>query len=165
VERGGAHSQRGSPEGNGLARAEDLSFAPTTCLRYSMSVDIRGTLVMAIWIAALTLLSLPLVAMVAVYVIEHNFNIAADGKLTHEEYIQLSSQEAKLLRVCQLDAVLGRFGGPYAPYAKLKAAQQRKGQPTMPKFVDPGDPPSFQETMWKKGYKCQEDDWLSYVEE
>jgi hypothetical protein len=31
------------------------------------------------------------------------------------------------------------------------------------KFVDPGDPPTFQETMWKKGYKCQEDDWLSYV--
>jgi hypothetical protein len=26
----------------------------------------------------------------------------------------------------------------------------------MPKFVDPDDPPSFQETMWKKGYKCQE---------
>jgi len=35
----------------------------------------------------------------------------------------------------------------------------------MPKFVDPGDPLSFQETMWKKGYKCQEDDWLSYVED
>jgi hypothetical protein len=55
--------------------------------------------------------------------------------------------------------------GRYAPYAKLKARQQREGQPTMPKFVDPGDPPSFQETMWKKGYKCQEDDWLSYVED
>jgi hypothetical protein len=118
-----------------------------------MSVDIRGTLVMAIWIAALTLLSLPLVAMVAVYVIDHNFNIAADGALTHEEYMQLSSEEARLLRVCQRDAVWAEF---FPTYAKLKAQQQREGQPTMPKFVDPGDPPSFQETMWKKGYKCQE---------
>ena len=129
-----------------------------------MSVDIRGTLVLSIWIVALTLLSLPAVAMTAGYVIEHNFNIASDGVLTHKEYMQLSSREAKLLRVCQRDAASGRFGG-WGPYAKLKAQQQREGQPTMPKFVDPGDPPSFQETMWKKGYKCQEDDWLSYVED
>src|SRR5215207_10338776 len=144
-------------------RVEDLSFAPTVCLRYSMSVDVRGTLVMSIWIVALTLLSIPAVAMVAGYVIEHNFNIAADGKLTHEEFMGLSSREAKLLRICQTDAATGWFGGGGA-YPKLKAAQQREGQPTMPKFVDPGDPPSFQETMWKKGYKCQEDDWLSYTE-
>jgi len=151
--------------GSSEARVEDLSFAPTSGLRYSMSVDIRGTLVMSIWIVALTILSLPAVTGVAGYVIEHNFNIASDGVLTHKEYMQLSSREAKLLRVCQRDAVLGHFGGPYAPYAKLKARQQREGQPTMPKFVDPGDPPSFQETMWKKGYKCQEADWLSYVED
>jgi len=127
---------------------------------------------MSIWIVALTLLSIPAVAMVASYVFEHNFNIAADGKLTHKEYMGLSSREAKLLRICQRDTVYSR-GDDYAgilftqskKYEKLQAAQQREGQPTMPKFVDPGDPPSFQETMWKKGYKCQEDDWLSYTEE
>src|SRR5215218_1102950 len=125
-----------------------------------MSVDIRGTLVMSIWIVALTILSLPAVTGVAGYVIEHNFNIASDGVLTHKEYMRLSSEDARLLRVCQRDAVW------FPPtYAKLKAQQQREGQPTMPKFVDEGDPPSFQETMWKKGYKCQEDDWLSYIEE
>jgi hypothetical protein len=129
-----------------------------------MRVDRRGTIVMSIWIVALTLLSLPAVAGVAGYVIEHNFNIASDGVLTHKEYMQLSSREAKLLRICQGDAASGRFGGGGA-YARLRAAQQREGQPTMPKFVDPGDPPSFQETMWKMGYKCQEDDWLSYIEE
>jgi hypothetical protein len=119
---------------------------------------------MSIWIVALTLLSLPMVAMVAGYVIEHNVNLASDGDLTHEEYMGLSSKDTKLLRICQADAAYGRFGG-LGSYPKLKAAQQREGQPTMPKFVDPGDPPSFQETMWKKGYKCQEEDWLSYTEE
>jgi len=104
-----------------------------------MSVDIRGTLVMSVWIVALTLLALLPVVMVAGYVLENNFNIASDGALTHKEYMQLSSREAKLLRVCQRDAVFTQFG----PHAKLKAAQQREGQPTMPKFVDPGDPPSF----------------------
>jgi hypothetical protein len=89
-------------------------------------------------------------------------NIAPDGVLTHEEYMQLSSEEARLLRVCQRDAVWAEF---FPTYAKLKAQQQREGQPTMPKFVDEGDPLSFQETMWKKGYKCQEDDWLMYTEE
>jgi hypothetical protein len=88
--------------------------------------------------------------------------------LSHEEFMQLSSREAKALRICQRDEIAERsqpdrgFG---KVYAKLRAAQRREGQPTMPKFVDPGDPPSFQETMWKKGYKCQEDDWLSYVED
>ena len=118
---------------------------------------------MSVWIVALgALLSLPLGVMVAPYVIEHNFNIASDGVLTHKEYMQLSSREAKLLRICQRDAISAEF----APtYAKLKPQQQKEGQPTMPKFVDPGDPPSLQETMWKKGYKCQEADWLSYVED
>jgi hypothetical protein len=130
-----------------------------------MSVDIRETLVMSLWIMAVAVVvALPLGVIVAPYVIEHNFNIAADGQLTHEEFMGLSSKEAKLLRVCQRDAASGRFGG-WGSYPKLKAAQQREGQPTMPKFVDPGDPPSFQETMWKMGYKCQEDDWLSYIEE
>jgi len=41
------------------ARVEDLSFAPTVCLRYSMSVDVRGTLVLSVWIVALTLLAVP----------------------------------------------------------------------------------------------------------
>jgi lysozyme family protein len=101
-------------------------------------------------------------------------NIAADGVLTHEEYMQLSSREAKLLRICQYDEIFTQMARRYGSvqkgwkpaieeYAKLKAAKQREGQPTMPKFVDPSDPPSFQETMWQKGYICQEDDWLSYV--
>jgi len=94
-------------------------------------------------------------------ILQNRNNIASDGKLTHEEFMRLSSKDAQLLRVCQRDAVWADYG----PYGKLKAAQQREGQPTMPKFVDPSDPPSFQETMWKKGYKCQEDDWLSYVED
>jgi hypothetical protein len=115
-------------------------------------------------VAVGTVLALPLVVVFGPYVTLHNFNIASDGKLTHKEFMGLSSREAQLLRVCQRDAASGQFGG-WGPYAKLKAAQQREGQPTMPKFVDPGDPPSFQETMWKKGYKCQEDDWLSYTEE
>jgi len=125
-----------------------------------MGVDIRGTLVMSVWIVVLTLAALSLMALAAPYVIEHNFNIASDGVLTHKEYMQLSSKEARLLRVCQRGAIW------FPPtYAKLKAQQQTEGQPTMAKFVDPGDPPSFQETMWKKGYKCQEDDWLMYTEE
>jgi hypothetical protein len=94
--------------------------------------------------------------------------------LTHEEYMQLSSRQAKGLRICQRNEVFTQMARRYGnwqkgwrpaieEYAKLKKAQQREGQPTMPKFADPQDPPSFQETMWKKGYKCQEEDWLPYV--
>jgi hypothetical protein len=125
-----------------------------------MSVDVRGTLIIAIWIVSVGVTLV--VSAPFVYAGWQKWNnIAADGVLTHKEYMQLSSREAKLLRACQRDAVWADYG----PYGKLKAAQQREGQPTMPKFVDPGDPPSFQETMWKKGYKCQEDDWLLYTEE
>jgi hypothetical protein len=35
-------------------------------------------------------------------------NIASDGVLTHKEYMQVSSQEAKLLRICQRDAVFSQ---------------------------------------------------------
>jgi hypothetical protein len=116
---------------------------------------------MSVWIVALgTLVSVTALPIFYDSLNSRN-NIARDGVLTHKEYMQLSSREAKLLRVCQGDAVFAQGG----PYAKLKSQQQTEGQPTMPKFVDPGDPPSFQETMWKKGYKCQEDDWLLYAEE
>jgi DNA-binding response OmpR family regulator len=83
--------------------------------------------------------------------------------LSHEEFMQLSSREAKALRICQRDELFEELwqtrGSKKANqvYASLTRAQRKEGQPTMPKFVDPGDPPSFQETMWKKGYKCHPD--------
>jgi hypothetical protein len=87
--------------------------------------------------------------------------------LSHEEFMQLSSREAKALRICQRDEI-AESSQPYRGfgkvYAKLRAAQRREGQPTMPKFVDPGDPPSFQETMWKKGYKCHPDHWRALID-
>ena len=83
--------------------------------------------------------------------------------LSHEEFMQLSSREAKALRICQRDELFEELwqtrGSKKANqvYASLTRAQRREGQPTMPKFVEPGAPPSFQETMWKKGYKCHPD--------
>ncbi len=79
-----------------------------------------------------------------------------------------------MLRICQLDGVYSRMVQRYGEtseayrkgddiYEEFAKAQRREGQPTMPKFVDPEDPPSFQETMWKQGYKCQRDDWQTYV--
>jgi len=136
-----------------------------------VGVDVRTTLLIVIWIVSAGV-TLVVSAPFAYAGWQRWNNIAADGVLTHKEYMGLSSREAKELRICQRDAVFSQ-GDDYAgilftqskKYEKLKAQQQREGQPTMPKFVDPGDPPSFQETMWKKGYKCQEDDWLSYTEE
>ena len=105
------------------------------------------------------------------------------GTLTHEEYMRLSSGEAHGLRICQREEIFAqmerRYGGPpghegrdrvwkakaWKEYNGLMKVQQREGQPTMPKFVDPGDPPSFQETMWKKGHKCQGADWQDFVSE
>jgi hypothetical protein len=87
--------------------------------------------------------------------------------LSHEEFMQLSSREAKALRICQRTEIAEESGvvrGFGRVYAKLRAAQRTEGQPTMPKFVDPGDPPSFQETMWKKGYKCHPDHWRALID-
>lgn len=137
------------------------------CLRYIVSVDIRT--------AILTLfVTVGLTGMLASLVVAGMNDAGSDGTLTHEEYMQLSSRQAKGLRICQREEVFTQMARRYGnwqkgwrpaieEYAKLKKAQQREGQPTMPKFADPQDPPSFQETMWKKGYKCQEEDWLSYV--
>ena len=139
--------------GGSEARVVDLSFAPMTCLRYSMSVDIRTTMLTLFVVAVLAGMLVSLVVVSFARMNDADF----DGTLTHKEYMQLSSHQAKGLRICQ------RNEATIEEYAVLKSAQQREGQPTMPKFVDPGDPLSFQETMWEKGYKCQEDDWLTYV--
>jgi hypothetical protein len=133
-------------------------------------VDIRTAILTLFVIVGLTGM---LAALVAAGVASMN-DTSPGRTLTQEEYMQLSSRQAKGLRICQRNEVFTQMARRYGnwqkgwrpaieEYAKLKRAQQREGQPTMPKFVDPQDPPSFQETLWKKGYKCQEDDWLSYV--
>jgi len=133
-------------------------------------VDIRTAILTLFVIVGLTGM---LAALVAAGVASMN-DTSPGRTLTHEEYMQLSSRQAKGLRICQRNEIFTQMARRYGDwqkgwrpaieeYAKLKRAQQREGQPTMPKFVDPQDPPSFQETLWKKGYKCQEDDWLSYV--
>jgi len=116
-------------------------------------VDIRTAILTVFVIVGLTGM---LAALVAAGVASMN-DTSPGRTLSHKEYMQLTSRQAKGLRICQ------RNEASIEEYAKLKKAQQREGQPTMPKFVDPQDPPSFQEAMWKKGYKCQEEDWLSYV--
>jgi hypothetical protein len=139
-------------------------------LRYSMGVNM-GT---AIPIFFLMVFGVVLALLAAVVIFFLTTSNDVGGTLTHEEYMRLSSQEAHGLRLCQRTEIFnqmekrygsGRGGGRKAwkEYRKLMKAQRREGQPTMPKFVDPGDPPSFQETMWKKGYKCQGVNWQEFV--
>lgn len=133
--------------------------------RYSTGMDIR-TMALAVLVIAGGIAAV---------------NVSIDGvgaNLTHGEFMRLSGGEARGLRICQRQAIFTqmeeRYGSrppelgrskakAWAEYEKLVKAQQREGQPTSPEFVDPGDPPSFQETMWQKGYRCTGDDWNDFV--
>jgi hypothetical protein len=141
-------------------------------LRYSTGVGIRA----AIPLLFLTAVGGALALLAAIAILFLGTSDTVGGILTHEEYMHLSSREAHGLRLCQRTEIFIRMEGRYgsgregkgkawAVYRKLMNAQQREGQPTMPKFVDPGDPPSFRETMWKKGYECQGTDWQDFVKE
>jgi len=138
-----------------------------------MGVGIRKAIPMLFLIVVLGVLAL----LVGIVYFARGHDPTLDGRLTHEEFMRLSSGEAHGLRLCQREEIFAqmerRYGSrppklarskakAWEEYKKLMKAQQREGQPTMPKFVDPGDLASFQETMWKKGYKCVGGDWQEY---